>query len=117
MTLQERLRRLAEALPSDESSIVITKADLLSMLEGDGRSEPARDLSVDEVAYETGRAPSTVRGWLLSGALRGYKLNGRDWRVTRPALHEYLRRSDERVTRERVANESDISAWRRIRET
>ncbi len=49
-----------------------------------------QDLTVKAVAKETGRAPSTVRDWLISGALCGCKLNGRDWRVSRDSLREYL---------------------------
>ena len=33
MTLHERLRKLASALPSDRSAITITRADLLALLE------------------------------------------------------------------------------------
>ena len=50
----------------------------------------ARDLTVEEVAEEMLKAPSTVRGWLISGALRGYKFNNREWRVTRSALRDYM---------------------------
>jgi len=93
MTLKERLRQLASALPSDDSAVTMTRADLVTLLQGDiGEVDVAstRDLTVEEVAKETGRAPSTVRDWLISGALCGYKLNGRDWRVARSALRQYL---------------------------
>ena len=33
-----------------------------------------------------------MRGWLISGALRGYKFNNREWRVTRSALRDYIAR-------------------------
>ena len=93
MTLRERLRQLASALPSDASAVTITRADIVVLLEDDGRETEvgsSRDLTVEDVADETGRSASTVRGWLISGALRGYKLNGRDWRVARAALEEYV---------------------------
>ena len=89
MTLHDRLRQLASALPSDDSAVTITRADLVALLERDSRETEVgstRDLTVEEVADETSRAPSTVRGWLMSGALRGYKFNNRDWRVPRAAL-------------------------------
>ena len=70
MTLHERLRQLALALPSDDASVTITRAALLALVEEDGAPEaPVRDLTVEEVAEETGRAASTVRGWLLAGVL------------------------------------------------
>jgi len=114
MTLAERLRRLASALPSDASAVTITRADLISLLEEEARpAAPCRDLTVEEIAEETGRAPSTVRGWLLSGVLRGYKLNGRDWRVPRPALRQYLSAHAE-ANRAGNEGEVDITDWRRI---
>ena len=83
----------AAPLPSDDSAVTITRGDLVALLEEDKSGTwvaSTRDLTVEEVADETHRAPSTVRGWLLSGALRGFKLNNRDWRVPRTALREVL---------------------------
>ena len=119
MTLKERLRQLASALPSDHSAVIITRADLVALLDGDGSETgvgSGRDLTVEQVADETGRAASTVRDWLRSEALRGYKLNGRDWRVPRAALDEYLeaQATDTSETRPDVGD-VDISAWRKER--
>lgn len=119
MTLAERLRQIVVALPSPDSSVMLTRAVLANMLE-EGTGQPSidehGDLTVEQVAAQTNRAPSTIRGWLIDGDLRGYKLNERDWRVTRAALREYL---DERESKpEEPANEGqpvDISAWRRVR--
>ena len=86
MTLHDRLRQLASALPSDDAGIFLNRADLLTLAEEGGvPATPTRDLTTKEVAHETHRAPSTVRGWCISGALRGFKLNNRDWRIPRPA--------------------------------
>ena len=119
MTLEERLRQLASALPSDASAVTITRADIVALLEDDGRrTEVAstRDLTVEEVAKETGRAPSTIRDWLISGALCGYKLNGRDWRVSRDSLRNYLHTQSTRTTEtEGEEGKVDIAAWRRVR--
>ncbi len=92
MTLRERLRQLASALPSDDCAVTITRADLVMLLDDDTREAvgSTEDLTVKAVAKETDRAPSTVRDWLISGALCGYKLNGRDWRVSRGSLPNYL---------------------------
>ena len=121
MTLKERLRQLASALPSDDCAVMITRADLVALLEGDPTETglgSTRDLTVEEVADETNRAPSTVRGWLISGALRGYKLNDRDWRVPRAALREYLEAPSRQTSATpRDTGDVDIRAWRRIRGT
>ena len=103
MTLEQRLRQLASALPSDDSAVTITRGDLVALLEEDKSGTwvaSTRDLTVEEVADETHQAPSTVRGWLLSGALRGFKLNNRDWRVPRTALREYLEAQAHRTRRD-----------------
>ena len=87
MTIEERLRQLAAALPSDASSVTLTRADLLAMLEGtclDVQPSVTRDMSVEQVAEEVQRSPSTIRRWLIAGELRGDKLQGRDWRVPVP---------------------------------
>ena len=121
MTLKERLRQLASALPSDHSAVTITRADLIALLEADMRETgivSPRDLTVKEVAKETDRAPSTVRDWLFSGALRDYKFNDRDWRVPRAALEEYLdAQSKPTSATPRDTGDVDIRAWRRIRGT
>lgn len=71
------------------------------------------DLTVADVAEALGRAESTVRGWLLEGALAGYKLRGREWRVPRASLREFLdRQGDSKPT---PVDGDDISAWRRYR--
>lgn len=52
-------------------------------------AQAAPDLTVEELACLFRRRPSAVRGWRGCGKLRGYKLNGRDRRVTRQAIREY----------------------------
>ena len=122
MSLHSRLRQLAAALPSDSSAVTFTRADLVSMLDEDDVHETdliLRDLRVEEVAEETGRSPSTVRTWLISGQLRGYKLQGRDWRVPRSALRAFLDQQPFNRARERPtvddAEDVDIGAWRKLR--
>ena len=120
MELSDRIRRLMAALPSDASAVTLTRADLAALVEGTGSEQPSprvRDLTVEEVAEETQRAPSTVRGWLIAGDLNGYKLNGRDWRVTRAALRAYLDNQKEGThaghRTPEVEDGVDIAAWRR----
>lgn len=119
MTVAERIRQLVAALPSDASAVTLTRADLTALVDSDGEGTPrhSRDLTVEEVAEETRRAPSTVRGWLIAGELRGYKLNGRDWRVTPEALRQYLADQAGEGTKDAPAPSGpvDIGAWRKGR--
>ena len=49
MTLEERLRQLASALPSDDCAVTITRADLVTLLDDDTREAgvgSTRDLTV-----------------------------------------------------------------------
>ena len=118
MTIAKRLRQLASALPSDDAAVTITRADLSSLLEEEaGGPVPSRDMTVEEVAGEVGRAPSTVRGWLLPGELRGPNLNGRDRRVPHPALMVYLSEDSETDDFPAATREIDITAWRSVRGT
>lgn len=97
--LVERWRADAEKLSEYDddrgAAICARHADqLASLLDGEpqptgGTVGPLADLTVEQVADAIGRAPSTVRGWLQTGALDGYKLNGRDWRVGRGSLRAY----------------------------
>lgn len=113
MTLAERILQMVDALPSSDSSVTLTKADLVGMVAEFDTGDPS-DLTVDQVAAQTHRATSTIRGWLIAGDLRGYKLNHRDWRVTQGALHAYLKAQDSPPERAQPTGGSvDISAWRR----
>jgi excisionase family DNA binding protein len=61
--------------------------------EGDGEEGRGSlaGMTVEEVAAELDRSPSTVRGWCISGALKGYKF-GREWRVKRSDVVAFLDR-------------------------
>ena len=56
-----------------------------------------------------------MRGCLISGELRGYEINNRDWRVPRPALREYLTGESAEPTPGESEPIDDIGAWRRVR--
>lgn len=80
------------------------------------RGEVEVDLTVEQVAAELSRAPSTVRGWLGAGELAGYKLRGREWRVPRASLRAFLDREangSERSTESSArAGAIALDAWR-----
>lgn len=117
MNVLDRFRMLVEALPSPDATVTFTRADIARMADAlDGPqtvTKPERDLTVPEVAEETQRATSTVRGWLIAGDLRGYKLNNRDWRVPRSSLREFLVRQDDTEPEPDDIEPVDISAWRK----
>ena len=52
---------------------------------------------------------------LTAGALRGYKLNGRDWRVPPTALEDYLAaQAAPSQPAGGEGSEADITTWRRV---
>lgn len=62
-----------------------------------------RDFNVPDVAQALGVHPETVRQWLRTRELRGYKLGGRaGWRVQAAELERFkAARSNADLTRER----------------
>lgn len=62
MTIEERLPQLASALPSKDSAVTLTREDIVTPLD----TEPlalemkTRDMNVEEVAEEVGRAPGQL---------------------------------------------------------
>jgi hypothetical protein len=85
------LRILASAWPVG-IPVPIPREWLLELLEdlpsAAVRSDPEpADLTVAEVAARYGRSPSTVRGWIVRGALTGvYKFQNREIRIPLAAL-------------------------------
>ena len=51
-------------------------------------------LTIDEVAEMLRVHRNTVEGWLHSGALSGYKLGGKLWRIPESALDEFLKKGE-----------------------
>ena len=84
MMTRDTLLQALQTLP-DEASLTLTVRDLKAALDGPSGA----DLTVPELAKRFGRAASTIRSWLESGALRGYKLRGREWRVSAAAIAEF----------------------------
>ena len=80
------LRQAIEPLP-DEAQVPI---HWLRGLLGDTKTDAVADLTLEQVAEQVGRAVSTVRGWCASGSMRGYRLNGREWRVPVAAVAEFF---------------------------
>lgn len=120
--LEDTLRCIVDAMPHGSS--VTLPVDWLRVELGMATvpiqpcQSDARDLSVDEVADIVKRRPSTVRGWCSSGQISAYRLNGREWRITRTALDTFLdgQRAphDGEPTRTRRVAAPNIGAWRSV---
>jgi excisionase family DNA binding protein len=112
VSLAERLRDLAERLPSG-GSLTLTRDAILELAaveSGHAETVAAADLTVAELAARFHRSPSTIREWCEHGRFEGaYKLNGRDWRVSQAAADAFLaqQRGESPV--------AQLGAWRAVR--
>jgi excisionase family DNA binding protein len=111
---------LLEALP-DEALVPVGFVRRLLAERAAEQPDPVADLSVADVAAAFGRKTSTVRGWCTSARLPAYKLNGREWRVTREALRAYqdaqraASAAPARSRPRRPGREAGLGSWRAVR--
>jgi excisionase family DNA binding protein len=114
---QDYLARFIESFIGElEAEIRSEGGEALSIPRG-AREEPLGDYTVAQVADMFQRAAQTVRDWIKSGRLRAYKLNGREYRITRAAVEAYLeqQRNGEPDTRPKgQASTADLGAWREV---
>jgi Helix-turn-helix domain len=88
------LLRLARALPAG-AAVPVPVGWLLELLEDtstapDPIAPVEADLTCAEVGLTLHRSPVTIRNLCATGALEGYRLRGREWRVSRAALAAFL---------------------------
>jgi excisionase family DNA binding protein len=129
MNSLEQLRTAVAALPPG-TLVTLPREGLLDVLGGpagdgevairsDGPHATAVDLTVTDLAQRFGRHPSTIRQWLESGQLEGYKLLGREWRVPAVAVAAFQDR--QRQAQERRASPGrgtpSLADWRKSRDT
>ena len=114
MSIVERLRAIVDPMPAD-GSVSLPVAWLRELLEAEG-AEPGmgRLLTLEEAGKIVGRSPSTVRTWLNTGALDGFKLNARSWRVRESALQSYLKRQESGEPTVSDTGPVDLDAWREL---
>lgn len=117
-------RRLADILRPLPPDTQLPAGWILSQLGLPAGSAPPpdhpRDLTAEEVAALAGRSRATVARWLREGTLRGYRLHGREWRVSPGAWAEFLEcQRGGGATREpahpSAAARADLSSWRAVR--
>lgn len=116
--LEQQIRAMVDAMPPG-SSITLPVDWVRCQLELEpAENKIAGDLTVSDVARELGRKPNTVRDWVRSGQLRGYLFRGREYRVTRAALNDFIEAQRQKSgpapgrSSEKVA---DLGSWRRFR--
>ena len=115
MGLVARLRAMVEHMPPD-ASVTLSVDWLRAQLVDEGDAPGMGLLTLDEVAELCGRAPGTVRTWLNTGQLDGFKLLGRSWRVRASALQEFIVRQEAGEHEPPTVRESgpvDLGAWRK----
>ncbi len=118
MTLQERLRTIAEALP-DGASITLSSEVLYRLLETDAdEGTLPHDLTAEEVADLLDRSPQTVRRWIREGELDAFSFRGREYHITGAALQEFIAREQMAAERApespRVRVTKQLGAWRSV---
>ena len=71
------------------------------------------DLSCADVAKTLGRTPGCIRSWCARAEIQGaYRLNGREWRIPRTSLRQYLD-AQAQQKRDVVAGPVNLGSWRR----
>src|SRR5712692_532022 len=120
----EQLRTAVAALPAG-TLVTLPREALLDVLgggggdraaEGDGSPQVAVDLTVTDLAQRFRRHPSTIRQWLESGRLEGYKLFGREWRVPLAAVAAF--QDQQRFgsgSDSAVKNRTSLGDWRKVK--
>jgi len=76
------LRSVAEALVNSQGTRAAASPS----------TGPQEELRVEDIAADLGRSPSTVREWLRTGELRGYKFRDREWRIPWDSYEEFKAR-------------------------
>ena len=122
----EQLRTAAAALPPG-TLVTLPREALLDVLGGrggdgaaatggDGSPPVAVDLTVTDLAQRFRRHPSTIRQWLESGRLEGYKLFGREWRVPLAAVAAFQDQQSHGPEREGslARGAPSLGDWRKV---
>lgn len=119
----EQLRTAVAALPAG-ALVTLPREALLDVLGRSGGDRAAGgdgptvavDLTVTDLAQRFRRHPSTIRQWLESGRLEGYKLLGREWRVPLAAVAAF--QDQQRHGRERGSSPArgapSLADWRKV---
>lgn len=126
MRLLTQLRTICDPMPPG-SSVTLPVDWLRPLLQSEEAAgaaaapQPEADLTVKEVAAIVGRKEGAVRQWIRSGAkgtrLRAYTFNGREYRITRAALTEFLeakRNGSVTPAPAKRGRAADLGSWRKV---
>ena len=115
MGLVDRLKAIIDGMPQD-GAVTLSVAFLSRLIEAEAaESGMGRLLTLEEAGDIVGRSPSTVRTWLNTGQLDGFKLNARSWRIRESALRTFIERQESgghEPPTVRNSGSVHISAWR-----
>ncbi len=109
------LRAIVEHMPID-GAVTLPVTWLQDLLDAEGDSSGMRLLTLEETAELVGRSVSTVRTWLNTGHLDGFKLRGRSWRVPERALQafiEHQQSGNHEPPAIRSSASADLGGWRK----
>ena len=94
MGLIDHLKAIINGLP-EGGSVSLPVTWLRDLLDAEGDSPgTGRLLTLEEAGEIVRRSPSTVRTWLNTSRLAGFKLNGRTWRIRESALRSFIERQE-----------------------
>jgi excisionase family DNA binding protein len=90
----DHLKAIIDGMP-DGGSVSLPVTWMRDLLDAEGDSPGmGRLLTLKEAGEVVGRSPSTVRTWLNTSRLAGFKLNGRTWRIRESALRSFIERQE-----------------------
>jgi len=99
-----------------EGLVTLPVGWLRDLVDAQGDSSEMRLLTLDEIAELVGRSVSTVRTWVNTGQLDGFKLHGRSWRIRERAFQEFIERQQSGEQEPRTIPSSasvDLGGWRK----
>ena len=116
MGLIDRLKAIIDGMP-DGGSVSLPVTWLRDLLDAEGDSPgTGRLLTLEEAGTIVGCSPSTVRTWLNTGQLDGFKLNARSWRIRDSALRRFIERQESgehEAPTIRSSRSVELGAWRK----
>lgn len=118
--LRARLEQMVAGMP-EGSNVSLPVSWIRDQLEAEPSEEADRlaDLTVSEVAEEFGRSENAVRDWIRAGELDAYRFQGREYRIPRDAVRQFLerQRSGEESRSHQTAGSRGggrLDDWRRV---
>ena len=118
MNVLRRLTQIVRVMPEGSSVLLQVdwlRAQLEAADDGSNVVESVAGLTVGQVAKALNRSPSTVRAWCAAEKIPGCRrLNGREYRIPRKGLREFLDGQADGTSPEPVrGHQADLGEWRK----